>query len=287
MTTQFKKFLIGLLSLGCGFLTFLGLIFFAIPDNAELAGLALLFYYLGIAIGSIFVYYILLKRVFKKFIYGGTPTKTTQNSKKANFLLANKFSILTLATLFLVWISGPYGITFYSLAFVLGALGLFTDKKIGKIIILLLILLALLSWGWQYIKYKQESRVISFDSIHMNLPKDWSWLNESIGFKERGFLIWETPEKNYHVDLVFTKKESSNPVLEFGPEARFAGNLDNGKAYYYSKVNYDKYLRYGLGIKHDGGDILYDVEFRFRNQHSSADRNKAENIIKSLQVRRK
>jgi len=64
MTAQFKKFLIGLFAFGLGIITLVLLVFFAIPEDSGLAGLGFIFFYFSFSIGGMFIYYILLKRIF-------------------------------------------------------------------------------------------------------------------------------------------------------------------------------------------------------------------------------
>lgn len=62
MTIQFKKFIIGLASLFLGGGLFYLLILFTVPKNAELMVLWFGFVYLCVAIGSVPIFYILLKK---------------------------------------------------------------------------------------------------------------------------------------------------------------------------------------------------------------------------------
>lgn len=152
MTPQFKKFIIGLFSLGFGILTFFILEVYAMPRNAELGGIAILLGYAGLSFGSVFIYYILLVQVLHNFIYKTVLEQESQNFKTPNILLENKFSILTVATVFLTSITGAYSFIFYGLIPVFVLLGLFKDKKIGKIIILTLLIICIIFYTVSYLK---------------------------------------------------------------------------------------------------------------------------------------
>ncbi|OGI68177.1 hypothetical protein A3A05_01200 [Candidatus Nomurabacteria bacterium RIFCSPLOWO2_01_FULL_41_12] len=136
MTTQFKKFLIGLFSLVLGIATFVVLLYFTIPRNAGLEGIVIAMSDIGLSLGSIFIYYILLIRVFRQFVFEDFMGAANQNTQSSNILLENKFSVLTLLAILSVFVSGQYGVIFYGLVPVFGILSLFKDRKAGKLLIL-------------------------------------------------------------------------------------------------------------------------------------------------------
>ena len=159
MTTQFKKFLIGLLSLGCGLGTFFGLLFFAIPKDAGLAGLVFFFFYLGLAIGSIFIYYALFKRVFSRYLYGSISIQPSTNK---NTLWANKVSILAISTLILGrYLILDYGIVFIVAGIALIVASLLLDQKIGKLLTLGFVIFYLSMTAIYAFKYRNCPDVIA------------------------------------------------------------------------------------------------------------------------------
>lgn len=88
MTIQFKKFLIGLLALGLGIATLALLVIFAMPENAELASLGLVILYFFSSIGSMFVYYFLLRRFILKQTQTSSILKDNVGMIVAGILLA-------------------------------------------------------------------------------------------------------------------------------------------------------------------------------------------------------